>query len=212
MSGSHQAKYKEVVSKTLSFYKDDLNRIAQDLRARPELGLEEHYAHERLTTFLDHHGFIVQKSYGSLATAFRAEFSSSKFSPAIHSTVAVLCEYDALPGIGHACGHNLIAEAGVATALAVRDVLLQHEGVQGRVVVIGTPAEESAGGKITLIKEGAFEDVDFAMMVHPFANNDLQPVILGVGDCHVTFTSINEDSNALDAAIAVYTEVYDLKF
>ncbi|GAU92181.1 hypothetical protein RvY_04294 [Ramazzottius varieornatus] len=211
MAGSAGQKFKDTVSNTLLRYKEDLNSIGQDLRAKPELGLHEYYANERLTTFLEQQNLLVQKSYGSMATAFRGEFRSSHYSPSIHRTIAVLCEYDALPEIGHACGHNLIAEAGIVTALAVREVLSQHQEVQGRLVVLGTPAEETDAGRITLIQEGAFDDIDFAMMVHPFANNDLEPVILGMAVCSISFHSTDEYGNAMDAAVAVYFEVAALR-
>lgn len=116
--------------------------------------------------FLEERGFAVERGAHGLATAFRATFGSGD------PTVAVLCEYDALPGIGHACGHNLIATSGVATGLALAEVLGEGDGT---IVVLGTPAEERDGGKADLIRNGAFEGVDAAMMMHPGGQSAQMP-------------------------------------
>ncbi len=136
----------------------ELRALSLDIHDHPELAYEETHAHEVLTEFLAERGFTVERSAYGVDTAFRAVAGSGG------PTIAVLCEYDALPGIGHACGHNLIATAGIATGLALESVL--GEG-NGTVVVLGTPAEERGGGKIDLIDAGAFADVDAAMMLHP---------------------------------------------
>jgi amidohydrolase len=136
----------------------ELRAISLDIHEHPELAYEETHAHEALTRFLEERGFAVERSAFGVETAFRAVAGSGG------PTVAVLCEYDALPGIGHACGHNLIATAGLATGLALEAAL--GEG-NGTVVVLGTPAEERGGGKIDLIDAGAFAEVDAAMMLHP---------------------------------------------
>ena len=136
----------------------DLRDLSLDIHAHPELAYEEHHAHELLTNFLEQRGFAVERGAHGLPTAFRAVAGSGD------PTVAVLCEYDALPGIGHACGHNLIATSGVATGLALAEVLGEGDGT---VVVLGTPAEERGGGKADLIRSGAFDGVDAALMMHP---------------------------------------------
>ncbi|MQC17361.1 MAG: M20 family peptidase [Chloroflexi bacterium] len=138
---------------------DQLRRISRELHAHPELGYEEHLAHDLLTGVLEDEGFEVVRSAFGVGTAFKAVAGSG--SP----TVAVLCEYDALPALGHACGHNLIAALGIGVGVALKDALEGHEGT---VMVLGSPAEErGGGGKVKLIEAGAFEGVDAAVMAHP---------------------------------------------
>ena len=136
------------------------------MHANPELAFEERHAHAALTDFLAERGFAVERGAFGLETGFRATAGSGG------PTIAVLCEYDALPGVGHACGHNLIAEAGIAVGLGLEAAL--REG-GGTVVVLGAPAEESGGGKIELIRSGAFEGVDAAMMLHPTGGANVAP-------------------------------------
>ncbi len=144
----------------------DLRDLSLEIHSHPELAYEEHHAHEVLTNFLEGRGFAVERAAHGLPTAFRAVAGSGD------PTVAVLCEYDALPGIGHACGHNLIATSGVATGLALAEVLGEGDGT---VVVLGTPAEERDGGKADLIRNGAFDDVDAALMMHPGGQSPQMP-------------------------------------
>jgi Xaa-Arg dipeptidase len=136
----------------------EIRNISRTIHANPELAFEEHEAHALLTNYLEGKGFDVTRGAHGLETAFTAVAGSG--SP----TIAVLCEYDALPGIGHACGHNLIAASGIATGLGIEAAL--GEG-NGTVVVMGTPAEEGGGGKVKMIEAGAFDDIDAAMMLHP---------------------------------------------
>jgi amidohydrolase len=124
-----------------------------------ELGWREFHAHEVLTAFLEHHHLTVTRSYKGLKTAFEARYGSG------NPVVTFCSEFDALPEIGHACGHNLIAISGLAAGLAMKTVIERTK--IGTVVVLGTPAEEESGGKIDLIRHGAFDGVDFSMMVHP---------------------------------------------
>jgi len=118
-------------------------------------------AHELLTSFFEKKGFAVERSFTGVETAFRATFGSGR------PNVCMICEYDALPEIGHACGHNLIAEAGVAAGLGLKAALESSDAPKGRVTIMGTPDEEGDGGKVDLIQNSAFDDVDIAMMVHP---------------------------------------------
>ena len=140
--------------------RDALFALSLALHADPETAYQEHRASERLATFLGERGFTVERPYGGLATAFRAQAAGQRDGP----TIAILAEYDALPDIGHACGHNLIAMIGAAAAIGVREVLGE---LAGRIAAIGTPAEEGGGGKVALARAGAFRDVAAAMMVHP---------------------------------------------
>lgn len=136
----------------------DLVVLSNRLHAEPEIAWEEHRSSAAVAKVLSAHGFTVEQPYLGLDTAFRATLGDGRF------TVGFLAEYDALPGLGHACGHNLIAamSAGGAIALAA---IAEERGI--RVEVIGTPAEEGGGGKIELLKRGAFRELDLALMAHP---------------------------------------------
>ena len=174
---------------------------------------EEYKAHELLTSFLEKKGFTVERSYTGIQTAFRATFGSGR------PNVCVISEYDALPEIGHACGHNLIAEAGVAAGLALKAALECSGAPEGRVTVMGTPAEEVEGGKVHLIANGAFKDVDLAMMVHPTPDDVVAPKVLALTELTVTFTGKAahaaafpwEGVNALDAAVLAYNAISVLR-
>lgn len=133
--------------------------VANQIHQRPELGYEERFASQLLADALRQHGYEVEKPLGGLETAFRATKRGKGPGP----TVVVLAEYDALPNIGHGCGHNLIAASGLASAIGLGAIMDQIDGV---FQVIGTPAEEGGGGKVVLIDAGIFENVDAALMVH----------------------------------------------
>ena len=191
----------------------ELSELGDHIWRHPELGFKEHQAHQLLTDFLERKGFKVERSFGGLETAFRATFGSGR------PNVCVISEYDALPEIGHACGHNLIAEAGVAAGLGLKAALECDGAPKGMVTVMGTPAEETTGGKLDLIKGGAFNEVDIAMMVHPSPSDIVSPILLGVSAWEVTFTGRAshaaafpwEGVNALDAAVMAYNFISVLR-
>ena len=141
-------------------HRDGLIELSLRIHRTPELGFQERQASTWLATFLEGAGFRVERGYRGVETAYRADATGKGGGP----TVAILSEYDALPDIGHACGHNLIAMMGVAAAVGVRAAMDQ---LPGSVAAIGTPAEEGGGGKVALMRAGGFDDVDVAMMVHP---------------------------------------------
>jgi amidohydrolase len=191
---------------------DQLTALSQDIHAHPELAFEEIHAADRLGRFLAAQGFRVEPGVGGVPTAFRASLEIGR-----GPTVGILCEYDALPGLGHACGHNVIAAAGAgagAALMAVRDGL-----PGGRVVVIGTPAEERGGGKGCLVEAGVFRDVDAAMMIHGFDRTLLHQDLLGVA--RVSFEWAGRAAhasvdpwagvNALDACVATFNAVAMLR-
>ncbi|TRM60316.1 hypothetical protein BD626DRAFT_504930 [Schizophyllum amplum] len=130
----------------------------------PELGYHEFVAHDVLTRFMEARGWKVTRSAYGIATAFVAVFDSGVKGP----VVSFNAEYDCLKDIGHACGHNLIATASVAAALATAECIQQHK-LKGKVILFGTPAEEGGGGKIRLLDAGAYKDhgVDVSLMAHP---------------------------------------------
>jgi amidohydrolase len=190
--------------------RDVLVDLSHQIHARPELGYEERFAHDLLTGLLEAEGLAVTRSARGIETAFEARAGSTG------PTVAVVCEYDALPVIGHACGHNVIAAAGLGAGLAAAAVA---EELGGRVAVIGTPAEEGGGGKLRLIEGGAFSGVDAALMVHP-ADADLVAMdVLAVHEVVVSYTGEaahaaaypHRGRNALDAAVLGYLNVATLR-
>ena len=138
---------------------DVLIDASHQIHEHPELCYEEHFAHDLLTGLLEAEKLDVERHAFDLDTAFIARAGSGD-----GPTIAVLCEYDALPGIGHACGHNIIGTAGLGAGVAAAALA---DELGGRVVILGTPAEEGGGGKELLAQRGAFDGVDAAMMVHP---------------------------------------------
>ncbi|CAI8053805.1 Peptidase M20 domain-containing protein 2 [Geodia barretti] len=169
---------KEVASAAVQAAKGALGELSDKIWRNPELGFQEYKAHQLLTEFLEERGFKVERGFSGLETAFRATFGEGR------PNVCVICEYDALPGIGHACGHNLIAEAGVAAGLGVKAALEKEGAPTGTLTVMGTPAEEGGGGKIVLIDNRAFSDIDVAMMVHPAPYSVVRPGFIAVS-CHI---------------------------
>jgi amidohydrolase len=139
---------------------DDLVALARRIHAHPELRFEEHKASAWIGEFVASRGHAVEHGVAGMVTALRARAGRAS-----RPRVAILAEYDALPGVGHACGHNLIAAAAAGAFVAAASVA---GAAGGEVVLLGTPAEEGGGGKIEMIKAGTFEGVDAAMMFHPF--------------------------------------------
>src|SRR6266576_6495638 len=144
---------KDLVPQAVDRLADDLEKLSRQIHDNPELAYQEVKAAAWLADFLDKQGFRVERGVAGVATAFRATIESGE-----GPTVAILCEYDALPGIGHACGHNVIATAGVGAGAAL--AALGNLPFAGRVQVIGTPAEEGGAGKVKLMDAGVFDGVD----------------------------------------------------
>ena len=154
-------KKKESCDRYLESKMEELWEISKYIHANPELCFTEVKACTEQCKFLEKYGFQVEKGVGTLDTAYCATFSNDKKGPVI----AVVSEYDALP-IGHACGHNLIACTALGTAIEVKK-FMEDTGISGTLKVIGTPAEESGGGKIILLEHGVFDGVDAVFMMHP---------------------------------------------
>ncbi|MEV5735806.1 amidohydrolase [Streptomyces sp. NPDC052292] len=147
------------IARETSALAERLWRIALDLHAHPEPAFEEHRSAALLTGELEAGGFTVERGVAGMPTAFTATTDTGT-----GPRVALLLEYDALPGLGHACGHNLIAGAGLGAALALNRAL---GPVDGTLLVVGTPAEEGGGGKVREVEAGVFDGVDAALMFHP---------------------------------------------
>ena len=150
--------------------------LSKDIHSHPELNYQEHYSSGALADFLQSRDFQVERGVGGLETAFRATIPGGAGEG---PTVAVLAEYDALPEIGHGCGHNLIAMAAMGAALGLQ---ANAQDLPGTAVVIGTPAEEGGGGKIRLLESGVFDGVDATLSSHPFSNRTMIPTTAPAGE------------------------------
>lgn len=153
--------------------------VSDQIHAHPELQYQEVFASELLTRTFEAQGFQVERGVCDMPTAFVASIDSGKPGP----TVAFLAEYDALPNLGHGCGHNLIAASTVAAGLGMREIL---SDAGGRAIVFGTPAEEGGGGKIPMVKAGLFKEVDAVLMVHHGGDENKVPTESGTGSCLAT--------------------------
>lgn len=192
---------------------EDAWKIALKIHALAELGSREYESSKLLAQTLESEGFKTTLGYLGIPTAFRAEKRLG-----VGPTVAFLAEYDALPRVGHACGHNIIAAAAVYSAVKAASSLRA-----GRIVVVGTPDEEGtgewSGSKIILAERGAFSDVDFVLMTHPGDSWSVGSPSLAVQDLEVTFHGVaaheaaspEKGVSALDAAILTYTAVNMLR-
>ncbi|MCS7239725.1 MAG: M20 family metallopeptidase [Candidatus Bipolaricaulota bacterium] len=191
---------------------NDLWDLALRIHANPELGFQEEKAVAWLTETLERGGFRVERGVGGLPTAFRAVHPAEKPGPRI----AILAEYDALPELGHACGHNLIASIAVGAALGLAPF---KEKLPGTLFVIGTPAEEGGGGKIKLIQAGVFKNIDAAMMVHPSDQTVVDRGSLAITEVKIEFhgkaahasSEPEKGINALDAVIQTFVGLNALR-
>ena len=187
-----------------------LIQLSLNIHDNPELGFEEEKASAWLIGYLEDSGFHVEPGIVGLATAFRATYGQG--SPRI----ALLAEYDALPKIGHGCGHNIIATSAVGAAVASKSIIDQ---LGGSVVVLGTPGEEVFGGKIDMVKAGAFKEIDVAMMVHPNILTMVTIQTLACSSLEVEFfgrpahaaAQPHRGINALDAMILAFTSINSLR-
>ncbi|MQY55379.1 MAG: amidohydrolase [Dehalococcoidia bacterium] len=191
-------------------HREELKELSLRIHQNPELGFHEVKASGWLTEYLERNGFKVEKGICQLATAFRGSYGSGK------PTIALLAEYDALPKVGHACGHNIIATAAVGAAVALRGAI---DEAGGSVVVIGTPAEELYGGKVIMAERGAFENIDAAMIVHPSVADMSSIKALACMGLEVEFKGKaahaaaypQEGVNALEAMIQAFSGINSLR-
>ena len=203
---------KDAISRAVDGLADELESLSHRIHANPELGYQEVKAAGWLAEYLAAKGFKVEKGVAGVETAYRATIETGE-----GPTIAILCEYDALPGLGHACGHNVIATSGAGAGAALAAVRGQLP--KGRIQVIGTPAEEGGGGKMKLIEGGVFTDVDCAMMIHGLDRTILHADLLGIVRVNFDFTGKAAHAsadpwqgvNALDAVIQTFNAISALR-
>ena len=201
---------KQIVCDEVDAIADILLEASHAIHKKPELNFEEHFAHETLTGILEDQGLSPQRGAYDLETAFEASVGDEGV------CVAVLCEYDALPDIGHACGHNIIGTAGLGAGIAASKVA---ERLGGTLRILGTPAEEGGGGKVFMADRGAFDSVDAAMMVHPAAGDLVKMNTIAIQRLHVAYEGLaahaaaspHRGHNALDAAVLGYQNIAALR-
>jgi amidohydrolase len=205
------AELKKAVCAAVDDIREELLRISHAIHAKPELAFEEREAAALLSESIRRSGIEVETGAYGLETAFAAEFGSGDA-----GCVAVLAEYDALPEIGHACGHNIIASAGVGAGLAL---FALADRLPGKVRLLGTPAEERGGGKELMARKGAFDGVDAAMMVHPAGANLITMPSLACSEVTIRYqgrashaSAMPEQGiNALDALVIAYQAIGALR-
>ena len=191
-------------------HRQELTDLSLLIHSNPELSLEEEQSSKWLADYLDGKGFTVTRGAYGLPTAFEAVYGTGD------PSIGIIAEYDALPGIGHACGHNIIATAAVGAALGAKPVV---DALEGTIRVIGTPGEEGKGGKIRMAQGGAFTNIDAAMMVHPGDYNTSGCNAMAVAIMEVEFHgkashaagAPEQGINALEAMIISYNAINSLR-
>ncbi|MCA1319460.1 M20 family metallopeptidase [Bacillus tianshenii] len=203
---------KQILIDTLNDLREQFYDISTSIGENPELGHEEFKSSKLLADTLSEHGFSVKMGICDLPTAFEAVFDSGEQGP----TIGIMSEYDALPEIGHACGHNLIGTMGIAAGIAISKIIPE---TGGKVVVYGTPAEETKGGKVTMAQQGVFNHLDVAIMVHPLHSYVKSGSSLAMDAIQFEFfgkpahaaASPEKGINALDAVIHTFNGINALR-
>jgi amidohydrolase len=201
---------KRRVADAVEARRDQLIALSRAIHADPEPAFEEHHAAERVAQAIREAGFQVEHPAGRLPTAVRGRLTGGRGSDG--PKIAILAEYDALPGLGHGCGHNTMAAQGVGSALALADV---RDAWAGEVVFLGTPAEERGSGKAIMIEDGLMRDLDAALLYHPCDRNHVESHPLASEDVDVVFHGLQahaaadpwKGKNALDAMILLFSSV-----
>ena len=194
--------------------RDEIVDLSHNIHADPEPAFEEHHAAAWVAEILARHGYAVEFPAGSLATAVRATRKGGRAGgPGDQGPrIGILAEYDALPGLGHGCGHNTMAASGVGAAIALAAIA---DELPGEIVFLGTPAEERGSGKQIMIEDGLFEGLDAALLYHPCDRNHVESHPLASEDVDVVFSGLQAHAasdpwkgrNALDALITLFHSV-----
>jgi amidohydrolase len=190
--------------------RDEIIVLSHRIHADPEPAFEEHHASAWVAEILGRHGFDVEHPAGSLATAVRATKRGGKRGEG--PRISILAEYDALPGLGHGCGHNTMAASGVGAAIALGAIA---DELPGEIVFLGTPAEERGSGKQIMIDDGLFDGIDAALLYHPCDRSHVESFPLASEDVTIVFHGLQAHAssdpwkgrNALDAMIGLFSSV-----
>ena len=210
------AEVKARAAAAIEAHRDEILALSHRIHANPEPAVEEHQASAWVAEAIARHGYAVERPAGSLATAVRGRLAGSApgagGGAAGGARIGVLAEYDALPGLGHGCGHNTMAASGVGAAIGLAAV---RDAFAGEVVFLGTPAEERGSGKEIMLRDGLFEGLDAALLYHPCDRNHAEMETLASEDVSVVFHGFQSHAasdpwngrNALDAMIALFVSV-----
>lgn len=171
---------KQLVQDTVEINKDEIIRIEKYIHENPEYAYEEFKACDILVNYMESQGFEVEKGICKIPTAFKATYKGTKEG----YNIGILGEYDAFRGLGHACGHNLMAGMAVGAGVALKQVI---DKIGGSVTVFGTPAEESGGAKVLMVERGAFKDIDAAMTLHAANETVVKDVSISKTDLEIHF-------------------------
>lgn len=190
----------------------ELNELSLEIYNNPELGYEEFKACKLHTDILRKYGFDVEENFSGVETGFKAVYKGKKEG----LTIAYMAEYDALPGIGHGCGHNLLGAVSTGSGIALKQII---DEIGGSVIVFGTPAEETSGAKVTYVENHEFDDVDIALMAHPASEYTKSGTALALEPVQFEFfgkpshaaSAPEKGINALDAAIQTFNGVNALR-
>jgi len=204
------ADVKARIAEAVEAARGEILELSHRIHAHPEPAFEEHHAAQWVAEAVGRHGYAVEHPAGSLATAVRATRRGGR--PGDRPRIGILAEYDALPGLGHGCGHNTMAASGVGAAIALAAIA---DELPGEIVFLGTPAEERGSGKQIMIEDGLFEGLDAALLYHPCDRSHVEAIALASEDAEVVFTGLQAHAasdpwkgrNALDALILLFSSV-----
>jgi amidohydrolase len=204
------AAVKAEIASAVEAARDEILDLSHRIHAHPEVAFEERQAAAWVAEVLARHGFAVELPAGRLETAIRGRLAGGRGTDG--PRIGILAEYDALPGLGHGCGHNTMAASGVGAAIALSTIAPR---LHGEVVFLGTPAEERGSGKQFMLDDGLFDGVDAALLYHPCDRNHVETAALASEDVDVTFTGLQSHAaadpwkgrNALDALILLFTSI-----
>ncbi len=209
-AGVSHAGAKKRLAAIVAQHREEILELSHRIHANPEVAFEERQAATWVAEAIARHGFEVTQPAGSLATAVRGVRRCGRDDSG--PRIAILAEYDALPGLGHGCGHTTMAASGVGAAIALAAIA---DELPGEIVFLGTPAEERGSGKATMIRDGLFEGLDAALLYHPCDRSHVDVTALASEDVYVTFTGLQahaasdpwQGKNALDALILLFSSV-----
>jgi amidohydrolase len=198
------------IARAVGEHREEILALSHRIHAAPEVAFQEHQASAWVAEAVGAHGYAVEHPAGSLATAVRGRLTGGRGTDG--PRIGVLAEYDALPGLGHGCGHNTMAASGVGAAIALAAI---RDELKGEVVFLGTPAEEYGSGKAIMIADGLFEGLDAALLFHPCDRDHVEAWALASEDVDVTFRGLQAHAasdpwkgrNALDALVVLLTSI-----